>query len=272
MIDFAKRKNTKKRLTNSKQARRNVKREPIRIRFDKRISLLVFMCVAVTLLVSILPRQDWLPIEKIRLTGNFKHLDTAVIEKQLEVYLGAGFFSVDIQQIQQQLSQQPWVKTVSVRRVWPELISVHVQEKQPFARWSTSQLLDSEAVIFDADSSQFSDLPLINGYSANSSELLQRYVRLKQQLSVQDIELSEMIVDSKGALTLLLNRQLKVSLGSDNNEQKIRHMLSVYPSQIKARLQHIKTIDFRYSNGFAIAWKKEYLEKIGQLPRGSKNV
>jgi len=272
MINLFKRESVKKSQKNNKQARRNVKREAIKVQLNNKVLALVAVGFTLALIIGLLPKQNWLPIEKIRISGNFKYLDTTVIERQLEDYLGHGFFSVDIQHIQQQISQQPWIKMVSVRRVWPDLISVDVKEKQAFARWSQTQLLDNEAVIFSADSSQFGDLPLINGYSGNSEKLLKRYVQLKQQFSGQDITLSEIKVDSKGALTLLLNNQLKVSLGSDHNDQKIYHMLTVYSKQIQSRSQHIEHIDFRYSNGFAIAWKKEYLEQLGQLQRGNKNV
>jgi cell division protein FtsQ len=273
MVTLSRRlKNPQKPVKKSRQASRKMKREGFNIRMNKTVLLSVVMICVIGLLVTLLPKQNIMPIEKIRITGNFRYLETQKIEKHLQDYLGDGFFSVDIKSIQHQISQQPWIKKVSVRRVWPDLIAVHLLEKEAFARWDETHLLDRDAIIFTAESKKFQQLPLINGYSGNSRQLLQRFVELRQQFSNQKIELSGLIEDSKGALRLLLNNQLSVSLGSENNDQKIQHLLMVYQQQIQQRSQHIKHIDFRYSNGFAIAWKKEYLEKTGQLQRGSKNV
>jgi len=272
MILFKRKDSQNKPGRKSKQARRHSQREGIKLRVNRKVLALAGLLGFISLVVMLLPKQDWLPIEKIRISGHFKHLDSEVIETQLEAYLGKGFFEIDIQEIQQQISHQPWIKTVSVRRVWPNLIAVKVKEKQVFARWDDNHLLDTDGIIFTADSNRFAQFPLINGYSANSKQLLQRYILLKQKFNRQHIALSALKVDNKGALTLRLNEQLKVSLGSEDNDQKIHHMLAVYNQQIKSRSQHIKYIDFRYSNGFAIAWKPEYLEQTGQLQRGNKNV
>jgi cell division protein FtsQ len=224
------------------------------------------------LLLAFMPRDEWLPIDKISIRGQFEQLDTKALQQQLESYLGRGFFNVDIAEIQQQISQQPWISSVSVRRVWPNQLSVRVQEKKAFARWDDDHLLSTEAIVYAADSHKFSELPLINGYTGDSMQLLKRYVELKQRFAEQGIELNALIEDSKGALSLTLDKRLQVSLGSNHNDLKIRHLLAVYSEQIRNRSEQIEHIDFRYSNGFAIAWKKEYLEKMGQQQRGNKNV
>lgn len=256
----------------SRQARRHVQRESFKLSINRKVVIFSGLVGFLTLLIMLLPKQDWLPIEKIRISGSFKHLDTQLLRTQLETYLGQGFFEIDIQNAQQQINRQSWIKTASVRRVWPNLLMVKVKEKQAYARWDENHLIDTDGNVFKADTQVFNQLPLIHGYQANSKQLLQRYKEMKERFDHQNIHLSAMQVDNKGALTLWLNNQLRVSLGSDNNDQKIHHMLAVYNQQIKSRSQHIQHIDFRYSNGFAIAWKAEYLKQSGQLQRGNKNV
>lgn len=265
-------KNTVKKKKNNQALRKKQPREAISIKWDNRMLMPVAVISIIVLIILMLPEDDVLPIEKIRLSGEFQYLDTSVIENKLQPQLGKGFFSVDISSIQDQISQQPWVKSVSVRRVWPNHLAVRVTERKAYARWDKDNLLSTEAVIFKANSDQFKHLPLINGYTRESKLLLQRYINLKMQLKQHGIQLNEMQEDKKGALTLLINENLRVSLGSENNREKIKHLLSVYPLHIKPMSEHVKHIDFRYSNGFVIAWKKEYLEKIGKLHRSNRNV
>ena len=223
--------------------------------------------------LSLLPRSEFMPIEKIRISGEFKHLDSTQIERQLEPFLGAGFFSVDIKQIHQVLHNQAWISQVSVRRVWPNMLSISLVEKKAFARWDDQHLLSAQGEVFEADPAAFAQLPLINGYTGQSRKILQRYLTLKHQFAQQGIQLSELREDGKVATRLLLDKQLAVSLGSDDNAEKVRHMLAVYQRQIRARAEHIEHIDFRYSNGFAISWKDDYLQQLNDgANRGNKNV
>lgn len=234
------------------------------------VLVLVLMLFGLPLLMA---QTQWLPIEKIVLTGRFVQLNTDELEQKLKPFLGEGFFSVDIKGIQSKLAQQPWVEKVSVRRVWPDRLNVMINEKQAVARWDGENLLSDLAVIFKQDSKGFETLPKINGYKEQSADLLTRYRNLQSQFLPLGLNIDEMSEDSKGATSLLLNEQLRVNLGSDNNEEKIRHLLAVYQKQIQPESEHIKYIDFRYSNGFAIAWKKDYLEQRAKAQkRGNRNV
>ncbi len=254
------------------QASRTRQKPGFKLQINTRYLVIAAAVALLALVVASLPREQWLPIEKIRITGEFRQLDTARLQQQLKPYLGAGFFSVNIQQIQDQVSQQAWIEEVSVRRVWPSRIVVSVIEKQPFARWDEAHLLSTKAEVFEADSSAFMDLPLIHGYADESAELLQQYLALKQKFASHSIQLSALTEDSKGSLTLLLDQQLKVNFGTDETEQKIEKMLTVYPIQIKPSTASIKYIDFRYSNGFAIAWKEDKQQQLSDRKRGNKNV
>jgi len=260
------------------QARKNHTREAVEILwlkqfFTKKVSIVFLLLVSVFTIPFMLPTDDLFPIQKIKLSGVFKQLDSKVMESQLAPYLGNGFFSVDIRNVQFRLSQEPWIQTVSVKRIWPDQLHIHVKEKNAFARWDKSHLLSSQAEIFKADSEQFLKLPKITGYYGQTKDLLQKYRLMEQEFLTHGISINEMTEDNKGALRLVLNNELKVNIGSENNDQKIKHLLAVYHKQIKPRAIHIKHIDFRYNNGFAIAWKQDYLDQPEKkVKRGSKNV
>ena len=254
------------------QASRNKQQESFRVKVNPRYVWVAVVLGLVAVVIAALPREQWLPIEKIRISGEFRQLDTERLQQQLKPYLGAGFFSVNIQQIQDQVSQQEWIEEVSVRRVWPSKIVVSVIEKQAFARWDDEHLLSTRAEVFKADSAAFKALPLIHGYEGQSSELLQQFLHLEQTFATHGIQLSSLTEDSKGSLSLLLDEHLKVNFGTDETEQKIQKMLTVYPMQIKPKTEFIKYIDFRYSNGFAIAWKEDVQQQLSDRKRGNKNV
>ncbi len=271
----AKKKTKNKPQASKKQSVEIVELEWLKQFVNRQFLTLFFVLSVIISAIYLLPKEDILPINKIEISGSYKQLKMGEINQNLEAYLGQGFFSVDIKVIQKNLSLEPWVETVSVKRIWPNQLHVSLKEKQAFARWDSKHLLSMQAEIFKADSKNFLHLPRINGYSDQSAELLQRYSEMQSEFSIHGIRITELTEDSKGALNLVLNERLKVNIGSENNNLKIKNLLAVYPKQIKPRAEYIKTIDFRYSNGFSIAWTDEYLnlEQPGDSKkRGNNNV
>ena len=65
---------------------------------------------------SVSRMDEMLPIRTIQLAGTFQYLDQGEVEKALQIYIGQGFFSLDIHQLQRSLHQKAWTDTVSVRR------------------------------------------------------------------------------------------------------------------------------------------------------------
>lgn len=271
-------KTVKKKTSKKAQASRNQTHQAIELIWLQKLLTTKFVTVLLVLAVILcipflLPKEQLLPISKLMVTGDFKQIDREKLDKKLNTQLGKGFFSVNIKALQESISVDPWIKTVSIKRVWPSVLHVSLIEKIAIARWDNNHLLSEQADIFRADAKQFSKLPKINGYSGNSKELVSRYFKMQQDFSRQGIAITELSEDSKGALSLLLNENLKVNIGSENNKLKIRHLLAVYSEHIKPRLTQIKYIDFRYSNGFAIAWNDEYLKQLDDAEkRGKTNV
>ncbi|MCW5200787.1 FtsQ-type POTRA domain-containing protein [Desulfobulbus sp. F4] len=54
-----------------------------------------------------------------------------------ELRQGVPLFSLKLPEAEQRLRQQPWVEQASIRRVWPDSLTVEVTERRPFARSSS---------------------------------------------------------------------------------------------------------------------------------------
>ena len=149
-------KNVKSRSKNKPQASKNQVREAVELLWLKQLmnarvaAILLFICALISV-PFLLPTEEILPIDKIKVSGDYEQINMTQIDQYLDTYLGKGFFSVDIKSIQQNISQQPWIKTVSVKRVWPNQLTVTVTRKQAVARWDSEHLLSQQAIIFKAD-------------------------------------------------------------------------------------------------------------------------
>lgn len=202
-----------------------------------------------------------LPIRSIQLAGTFENLDQREVEATLAGYIGQGFFSLDIRQLQQNLNQRPWAESVSIRRIWPDKLRVTITEKKPVARWDDGHLLSESARVYPADTAAFGHLPLVHAYGHGPDWALTQFYRLQARFDSVDERLVALRVDNRGAVEVELLNGLQIKLGRSDIEHKIDRLASIYSAQILPRREQILRLDLRYSNGFAVAWKREVLRE-----------
>jgi cell division protein FtsQ len=204
--------------------------------------------------------EQLLPIRTIQLSGTFENLDQQAVATTLHQYIGQGFFSLDIHELQQTLHTNSWTDSVSVRRIWPDKLRVRIKEKKPIARWDDEHLLSDSAKVYLADIGPFSHLPVVHAANHQPGWVLQQFYRLEARFNSVDERLVGLHVDSRGALNVELINGLQIKLGRGNIDHKIDRLVSIYQQQILPRREQIERLDLRYSNGFAVAWKKEALQ------------
>ena len=204
--------------------------------------------------------DEVLPIRSIQLQGDFEYLDQNELEATLRDYIGQGFFSLDIHQLRQALKANSWAESVSVRRIWPDKLRVVIREKKPVARWDDENLLSDTARVFRAASKDFTQLPLVHADNHSPAWVLRQFHRLNARFGAVDERLVSLRVDSRGALDVELINGLQIKLGRDDIDHKVDRLVRIYQQQILPRREQIRRLDLRYSNGFAVAWKKEALQ------------
>ena len=221
----------------------------------------IFLLLPIALAGHYLSRMDeLLPIRTIQLAGSFENLDQREVEQALQPYIGQGFFSLDIHQLQEILHAKSWTESVSIRRVWPDKLRVTITEKKPIARWDDHHLLSDSARVYPADTGAFNHLPVVHAHSHQPAWALRQFDRLQARFAAVDEKLIALRVDSRGAIDIEFINGLQIKLGRSDIDHKIDRLVGIYQQQILPRREQILRLDLRYSNGFAVAWKKEVLQ------------
>ena len=229
--------------------------------------LLILLCSA----VYVSQLDNILPIKKIQLSGSFEHIAQQEIEAVLKPYIGEDFLALDIHALQKKLGAQSWAESVSIRRVWPDRLDITIVERRPVARWDENHLVSDQAIVFAAPTNSFGQLPLIHTRRERLSQLLSRYHALDRRFEGLGEKVVALREDSRGALDIELSDGLIIKVGRDQLEHKIARLMTVYEQQIRPRRADIRQLDLRYSNGFAVAWKKEQPEATDQASIGSND-
>jgi cell division protein FtsQ len=104
-------------------------------------------------LVAWILQSRYFAINQFTIVGDVTQVDEAklheLVDKHLADGLAGGFFSMRLKKVQESVSEISWIKSASVRRVWPHEVEISLQEYQPIAFWN-NRYLSAEGSLFDA--------------------------------------------------------------------------------------------------------------------------
>jgi len=145
---------------------------------------------------------------------------------------------------------------VSIRRQWPSTLRVEVTEEVPIARWGNEGFLNRLGVeLAIADNSTLRSLPVLTADYGTSAEMMQHYKLLAELLLPTGLKLIKMQRDHMGAWRVETDEGIELVLGREQVGEKIKRLALVWESGLSQQVKQIKTIDLRYPNGLAVAWK-----------------
>ena len=194
-------------------------------------------------------------ISEVRIVGSLRWVSPEELEQAIAGRLHGGFFRVDVAAVRAAALSVPWVRDVSVRRVWPGALHVTVTEDQPVARWTGGGLVTDRGALLPVRHARAAiGLPTFHGPR-------EAIPRLRDGLR----ELGAIFDGIGGGIARLErsaagNWSLEFADGvrlvfRDGQERHVRRFAAVYLSALIGRRELIERIDLRYPNGFAVRWR-----------------
>ena len=246
-------------------ASRLVQREPLSARlprpnFDvlKRILWpLLLLALAVGLYElgqRLMPYADR-PISKVSVRGDLTYVDQLAVQERMAPFVEANFFAVDLDGLRQDLEQMPWIAHVEVRRVWPDQVTVHLEEHLPIARWGEEALLNNSGQAFAPnDLARYEHLPQLHGPKRAQQRVMQQYQMLSQMLRPLGFSIERLELRARGSWFVTTGQGVELLLGRDQIIEKMRRFTAIYQQARAQESGKIARIDLRYANGLAVAW------------------
>lgn len=198
------------------------------------------------------------PISNVQILGEFKYVTREQVQGQVLANLDNGFLSQKLIDLKVQISEEPWIESVSVRRRWPNTLEVNVVEHKPIARWGDRGVINIYGELVQVgDNEKLNHLPLLKGPEEYSKEITKTYVDMSQMLVMDKLKVSEISVNSTMGWVVTLDTLFKVELGKENVVGKMKNFLLVYHAGLHKRQNEIEYIDARYDDGIAVKWLKQ---------------
>ncbi len=196
------------------------------------------------------------PLRIIEIQNELKWLKPEAISQVVSPNLEQGFFGIDVEAVQKQINQLPWVANSDVQRVWSDKLFITITEQNPLARWGDAAILSTEGKIFYPESI---DLPMgspwFKGPEKAAVEMLKQYLDFLEMLSPLGLSIAELNLSDEGSYKILLDNGIAIILGKTALNERLSRFILVYPNQLKKEIERIAYLDLRYTNGMAIGWK-----------------
>ncbi len=218
--------------------------------------------------------REWFPVRYVRVEGGIENLDTGKLREVLAPAVAAGYFSLDIGEVEGAARSCPWVESVQVSRVWPDTLVVTIKEHVPVARWGEKAMLDARGERFAPDRVEgFETLPELSGPPGTEHYLLRTLAQLNDLLAPQGFKVATLEVSKRRAWTLRLKNGPDMFLGRREPVAAVEHFLSLVGKLGENRLAQLLRVDLRYPNGFAVVWRPEAegLLEGGETPSAGLN-
>lgn len=198
------------------------------------------------------------------------YVSVASVQATIAGRLAGNFFSIDLDDARRLLGSVPWVRNVSVRRVWPDTLLVEFEEQQPFALWNEDAMINTWGEAFSANQGELPDeveLPEFSGPDNAERLVVQRYAELARWFAPLGLTVREIHLSPRYAWSVRLSDGLLLNLGRDPAAdiadphgragavpfaRRIERFVQAWPVLAKKVAQPVVSADLRYPDGFAV--------------------
>jgi cell division protein FtsQ len=196
-----------------------------------------------------------MPVRVVSVDGAVRRLSVPVLARTVTEHLQSGILTQDLDTLREAVEALPWVRTASLRRIWPDRIQLSVTEHQPLARWGEDGLATAEGVVFrPKDEVLPTGLPHLESDDAQAPRVVAQYLNWRDRLATLGLSISTLVMDARGAWSLDLKDGLRIELGTERVEERLTRFIRTWPQLAAAGRPD--QVDLRYANGLAVRWAK----------------
>lgn len=219
------------------------------------IALTLVALPLVGLLNGWLAADRW-PVRQLQIEAEFGHVGTEQVRAAAAGELGAGFFALNLAELQRSVAELPWVQKVEARRRWPDTVVLRVYEQQPYAHWGSGRLIGRDGSLFQVPGAdELQGLPALSGPDERLAEVVAFYADVQRLLRGSQLSVTRVDLSGRGAWTLGLDNGAQIALGVGSEVRaRLKRFAAVYPRLAASHAGTFQSADLRYSNGFAVKW------------------
>ena len=210
----------------------------------------IFIVIFFFILSLILYISDYFvyPIEEVEITSTTSNYDTEKINDIVVSIHGQDLLSLDLSDVKRNIRSDDWIRDVKIKKSFPDTLEIVIIPQQPYAIYN-SKIMTIDGTVIGASLMQL-DLPIIidhtnDSQSSMNTMILTSKLLKKIDLDIKKIEIHDSIIKVFTSANILISDRV-------NYENNLNRLVVTFHDLQKLFKREIKSIDMRYSNGFAI--------------------
>jgi cell division protein FtsQ len=213
------------------------------------------MLSMLTLVYLLSKKEPLFALRNIKIKG-MSQLSEGEIVKRINPFLQESFFGTDVGKVKETVLSHPFVRDVSVKRIFPFSLVIDVKEKIPSALWvrptGEVSILDERGMAYRGLMRETKGLLVINAPEATDAKSLfkEMNIWLRDGL-IQKEWLSEVFYREGNVTIYSAEDGVEIILGKEEQKERMKRAAAVL-DDAKKRGVLIKCIDARFEKGAII--------------------
>lgn len=196
------------------------------------------------------------PVEEVKVSGQLQFQDQLDIKTVINRYTDNGFVQVDLEKLHHELVALPWMNSVSIKRELPNGLLIELHEEKAAAFWNNDALINQQGKVFTPEV-----LPVIEGLpifsGKNHQQVLSLYSKVQALLPETQKPVRELHINHRNTVQVVLANEIILVMQLKNIDQQVTHWMQLSSNLAAEKIQNMKKVDLRYSNGAAVEWKEQ---------------
>ena len=203
-----------------------------------------------------------LTIKSVEVAGDWKVLDKESLQPAIEKFTKTNLFLLDTKSLEKELEKNPWVHSASITHKWPDKLIVKIHEQKPVALWGEEAMLAENGEIIKAKlpanklPTGRDSLPLLFSPNDKGRNMASGFLKIRRWMKGFPLKVVEFKEDMRGSWQVKLENGMVLKIGREHHQKRLRRFMVGYKQNLEKVIDTIKVIDLRYTNGFAVKWKK----------------
>lgn len=195
------------------------------------------------------------------------HVTAAQLRYVVDSSMHGNFFTVNLDDARKSFENLPWVRGAQLRRVWPGVIEVALEEHVAVAYWRSvdsgdTKLVNNHGELFDAAAND--RMPVFSGPPQYAPLLLEQMKVFNAALQTIHRKIATLTLSRRHAWQLKLDDGMIIELGKDSSRdrdgkkidatpaERLTRFVALWPETMARVGRPVAVADLRYQSGFAI--------------------
>lgn len=201
------------------------------------------------------------PLQVVRIEGALTPAEREEIQELLAGLASVPLMSIDLTAVRAEIAALSWPRSVTLRRVWPYNLAVHVEKEMLVARWGDLGYVTTGAQIVQSPGDD-TEVPLFECTFATPAKAMEVYRMLQELAGRAGFDVRRLAENELGEWSLTLDDGLEVVLGAEQLPERM-HRFMLASRRISPE-RAVDYVDARYRNGIAVRWKEPLIANAVQ--------